>query len=437
VESLTCKKELVIEVPEEAVAREAAKITDQYARLARIPGFRPGRAPRALVGKRYQEAIREEVVQSLIPKYFEETVRDQKLVIAGEPRFEDLQFEEGRPIRAKATFEVYPEIELKDYKGLEVEADSAEVSASDIGEALERLRQNAATFEVIEDRPAADDDHVMVNYRGQDLMDADSEPIEAREGLVHLGGKGTVPAFTENLRGSRPGDIREFEMNYPDDYPSKRLAGRRVRYRVEVQSIKSKVLPPVDDELAKSVSDFSTLAELRESVRKDLEGKKQGTVNESTRRKLFEKLVTDYDFPVPEALVEAQLRRKLERAAAGVAAQGIDPRDTAIDWRALREEMRADAEREVRGTLVLKKIADAEKIEVSDEEVDETLRELAEEVRETPAALKTRLTREDGLAKLKSSRLNQKVLDFIYNNAKIINQSAGSSPLESESRVTA
>lgn len=436
-ESLTCKKELVIEVPEEAVAREAAKITDQYARLARIPGFRPGRAPRALVGKRYQEAIREEVVQSLIPKYFEETVRDQKLVIAGEPRFEDLQFEEGRPIRAKATFEVYPEIELKDYKGLEVEADSAEVSASDIGEALERLRQNAATFEVIEDRPAADDDHVMVNYRGQDLMDADSEPIEAREGLVHLGGKGTVPAFTENLRGSRPGDIREFEMNYPDDYPSKRLAGRRVRYRVEVQSIKSKVLPPVDDELAKSVSDFSTLAELRESVRKDLEGKKQGTVNESTRRKLFEKLVTDYDFPVPEALVEAQLRRKLERAAAGVAAQGIDPRDTAIDWRALREEMRADAEREVRGTLVLKKIADAEKIEVSDEEVDETLRELAEEVRETPAALKTRLTREDGLAKLKSSRLNQKVLDFIYNNAKIINQSAGSSPLESESRVTA
>ena len=436
-ESLTCKKELIIEVPEEVVAREAAKITDQYARLARIPGFRPGRAPRALVGKRYQEAIRDEVVQSLVPKYFEETIRDQKLVIASEPRFEDLQFEEGRSIRAKATFEVYPEIELKDYKGLEVEGDSAEVTASDIDEAIERLRQNAATFEVIEDRPAADGDHVMVNYQGQDLMDPDCEPIEAREGLVHLGGKGTVPAFTENLRGSRPGDVREFEINYPDDFPSKRLAGRRVRYRVEVQSIKKKVLPPVDDELAKSVSDFSTLAELRVSVRKDLEQKKQGTAKESTRRKLLEKLVSGYDFPLPESLVEAQLRRKLERAAAGVAAQGIDPRDVEIDWRALREEMRADAEREVRGSLVLKKIAEVEKIDVSEEEIDESVREVAQEVQEAPAALKTRLTREDGLARLKSSRLSQKVLDFIYNNAKIINQTVESSPLESENQVTA
>ena len=435
-ESLTCKKELIIEVPEEVVAREAAKITGEYARVARIPGFRPGHAPRALVGKRYREEIRGEVVQSLVPKYFEESIRDQKLVIAGEPRFEDLQFEDGQPIRAKATFEVYPEIGLKDYRGLEVEEDSAEVTASDVDGALERLRQNAATFEVIEDRPAADEDYVMVSYQGQDLMDSASEPIEVREGLIHLGGKGTVPAFTENLRGSRPGEVREFEINYPDDFPSKRLAGKRVWYRVEVQSIKQKVLSPVDDELAKSVSDFSTLADLKESVRNDLERKKQSGVKESARRKLFDKLAASYDFPVPETLVEAQLRRKLERAVAGMAAQGVDPRALEIDWSGLRDEMRVDAEREVRGTLVLRKIADAENIDVSEEEVDEAVRELAQEVQETPAALKSRLTREDGLARLKSSRLSQKVLDFIYNNAKITPQTSASSPLESENSVT-
>ncbi|HXJ91579.1 MAG TPA: trigger factor [Terriglobia bacterium] len=435
-ESPTCKKELIIEVPEEVVAREAAKITGEYARVARIPGFRPGHAPRALVGKRYREEIRGEVVQSLVPKYFEESIRDQKFLIAGEPRFEDLQFEDGQPIRAKATFEVYPEIELKDYKGLEVEEDSAEVTSIDVEEALERLRQNAATFEVIEDRPAADGDYVMVSYQGEDLMDSASEPIEVREGLIHLGGKGTVPAFTENLRDSRPGDVREFEINYPDDFPTKRLAGKRVRYRVEVQSIKQKVLPPVDDELAKSVSDFSTLADLREDVRKDLERKKQSGVKESARRKLFDKLTDSYDFPVPETVVEAQLRRKLERAAAGMAAQGVDPRTLQIDWRELRDEMRVDAEREVRGTLVLQKIAEAENIDVSDEEIDEAVRELAQEVQETPAALKSRLTREDGLVRLKSSRLSQKVLDFIYNNAKITPQTPASSPLESENSVT-
>jgi trigger factor len=436
VESLTCKKELIIEVPEEVVARESAKITGEYARVARIPGFRPGHAPRALVGKRYREEIRGQVVQTLLPKYFEESVRDQKLVIAGEPRFEDLQFEDGQPIRAKATFEVYPEIELKDYKGLEVEEDSAEVTSSDIDEALERLRQNAATFEVIEDRPAADGDYVMVSYQGQDLMDSASEPIEVREGLIHLGGKGTVPAFTESLLGSRPGDIREFEINYPDDFPGKRMAGKRVRYRVEVQSIKQKVPPPVDDELAKSVSDFSRLADLRESVRSDLERKKQNDVKESARRKLFDTLTASYEFPVPETLVESQLRRKLERAATGMAAQGVDPRTLEIDWRGLRDDMRGDAEREVRGTLVLWKIAEAEKIDVSEGEVDQAVRELAQEVQETPSALKSRLTREDGLARLKSSRLSQKVLDFIYNNAKITPQTPASSPLESESSVT-
>jgi trigger factor len=436
VESLTCKKELIIEVPEEVVAREAAKITGEYARVARIPGFRPGHAPRALVGKRYREEIRGEVMQSLVPKYFEESIRDQNFVIAGEPHFEDLQFEEGQPIRAKVTFEVYPEVELKDYKGLEVEEDSAEVTTSDVDEALERLRQNAATFEVIEDRPAADGDYVMVSYQGQDLMDSASEPIEVREGLIHLGGKGTVPAFTENLRDSRPGDVREFEINYPDDFPGKRLAGKRVRYRVEVQSIKQKLVPAVDDELAKSVSEFSTLAELRENVRKDLERKKQNDVKESARRKLFDKLTASYDFPVPETLVETQLRRKLERAAAGMAAQGVDPRTLEIDWRGLRDEMRVDAEREVRGTLVLRKIASAENIDVSEEEVDEAVRELAHEVQETPAALKGRLTREDGLARLKSSRLSQKVLDFIYNNATITPQTPASSPLESENPVS-
>jgi trigger factor len=436
VESLTCKKELIIDVPEEVVARETVKITGEYARIARIPGFRPGHAPRALVGKRYREEIRSKVVQSLVPKYFEESIRDQNFVLAGDPRFEDLQFEEGQPIRAKATFEVYPEIELKDYKGLEVEEDSPEVTESDVDEAVERLRQNAATFEVIEDRPAADGDYVMVSYQGQDLNDSGSDPIEVREGLIHLGGKGTVPAFTENLRGSRPSDVREFEVNYPDDFPIKRLARKRLRYRVEVQSIKQRSLPPTDDELAKSVSDFSTLAELRESVRKDLERKKQSSVRESARRKLFEKLADNYDFPVPETLVEAQLRRKLARAAAGMATQGVDARNVEIDWRGLRDEMRADAEREVRGTLVLRKIAEAENIDVSEEEIDEAVRELAQEMQETPAALKSRLTREDGLARLKSSRLSQNVLDFIYNNAKITPQTSAPSPLESENSVT-
>jgi trigger factor len=419
VDSPTCKRELIIEVPPDAIAKESEQITSQYARLARIPGFRPGKAPRALVGRRYREEIRGEIVQTLVPRYFEDRLREEKLHLAGEPQFEDLKFEEGQPIRAKATFEVYPEFELINYKGLEVEMPAASVSEADVDQAIDRLRERNATFEVVEDRPAAEGDYVMVNYRGENVQNSEAEPIEAKEGLIQLGGERTVPGFTENLTGVRTGDTREFDVQYKEDFPRKSLAGQTVRYRVEVQGIKKKVIPPADDEFAKSVSDFPTLGELREKVRADLEAQKQKSAESAAKQALAEKLGASYSFPVPDALVDDRLRRRLERFAETLAAQGIDPEAAQIDWRGLRDEMRADAEKDVRESLVLEAVARAEDIAVTPEELDETVRQVAESLRETPAALKTRLTRDGELAKLESSRRNLKALDFIYRNAKI------------------
>jgi trigger factor len=421
VEHETCKRELVIEVPVEAVARERDEITAQYARVARIPGFRPGRAPRSLVSKRFSDEIRSEVAQTLIPRYFEDRIREENLVIAGEPRFQDLQFEEGQALRAKASFEVYPDIKLKgEYCGLEIDGEPLAVSEGDVDEAIERTRQQNAAYEVVEGRPAGDDDYVMVDYHGQDLVNSSAEAVEVREGLIQIGGRGTVPEFTENLRGSQPGEVREFEVNYPDNFPNPRLRGRRIRYRVEVQSIKKKALPALDDELAKSVSDFSTLAELRQRVRQDLERARERRVENALKQKLLDKLVADYDFPVPETLVEGQMRRRVERAVSGLTAQGVDLEAAGIDWRRVGQDMRSDAERDVRGSLILDRIAEAEGFEVSENEIDEAVRDLAEAGNEPPAVLKTRLTREDGLARLKSNIRRQKALDLIYHSAKII-----------------
>ena len=424
-ESATCKRELVIEVPLEAVARESEQITAQYARVARIPGFRPGHAPRSLVSRRFREEIRSEVAQTLIPRYFEDRLREENLVVAGEPRFQDLQFEEGQALRAKASFEIYPDIQLKEnYRGVEIDDEPATVSDAEVDESVERTRQQNATFEVVEGRPAGDEDYVMVGYKGEDLANASAEGLEVREGLIQIGGPGTVPEFSENLRGSQPGDVREFEVNYADTFPNPRLRGRRIRYRVEVQSIKRKVLPPLDDELAKSVSDFSTLEEFRNQVRQDLETARRRRAQNAVRQRLLDRIVDSYDFPVPETLVENQVRRRLERAANGLASQGIDLEAAGIDWRRVRDDSRGDAERDVRGTLILDRIADAEKIEISEEDVDGAVRELAEAAQEPPAALKTRLTRENGLDRLKSNIRRQKALDLIYHSAKI-NQSSG------------
>jgi len=193
---------------------------------------------------------------------------------------------------------------------------------------------------------------------------------------------------------------------------------------VEIQSIKKKVVPPADDELAKSVSEFATLEELRTKLRGDLEKEAQRRAEVGAKNKLAEKLLEANRFPVPEVLVEAQLDRKMERVLGQLLSQGIDPRQTEVDWRKVREDSRSEAEKEVQAALILSRVADAEKIEVAEEEVDEVIREMAQARRMTAAELKTRLTGDGKLDTLKSTRRNQKALDFIYRNAKIIRKSA-------------
>jgi trigger factor len=421
VEPETCKKELVIEVPVDVVQRETESVTSQYRRLARIPGFRRGHAPPTLVLNRFRKDIQSEVVQSLLPKYFDEAVKGQKLSVVGRPRFEELKFETDQPLTCKATFEVFPEFELKEYKGLTVEEEAATVSDDDVEQALRRLQDNAATFEVVEGRGAADGDTLTVSYRGTERDHPQTEPLEAKEAMVSLGAEGTVAAFTENLRGVQPGEVRDFDVPYPADYPQKNLAGKTYHYRVEIQSLKKKVLPALDDELAKSVSEFSTLDELRLQVREDLDKTRQQRAEETAKQKLVEELEKAHPIPVPEALVEAQLDRRLEGTLTRLLSRGIDPRTVGVDWRKIREDSRAEAERDVRGALLLERIADVEKIEVSEEEVDELIRQMAAERREPPATLKTRLTQEGMVSRIKSSRRNQKALDLVYHSA-IINR---------------
>ena len=422
-EETNCKRELLIEIPVDVVRREADSVTSNHARQARVPGFRPGHAPASVVGRRFREEIRSEVVQALVPRYFEDAVKERKWSVVGRPRFEALQYEDDKPLSCKAIFEVFPEIELKEYKGLTVEEETPQVTEAEVDQAIEEVRQQAATFEVASERPAADGDYLTLSYKGEDLGVPASPPMEEREVTLELGGQRTLAAFSDNLRGVLAGEVREFEVAYPGDYPQKSLAGKNLRYRVEVLSIKQRVVPAADDELAKSVSELATLEELRGKLRKDLMERATRRTERASKQKLVEQLVQLHEFPVPVAMVEAAMERKLERTLSRLVAQGIDPRQASVDWRKVREDSRPEAEKDVRASLLLGKIADAEGLEVSEEEVDEVIREMAQEAHEPPAALKTRLTREDQLDSIKLSLRNQKAIDSIYRNAQITRKS--------------
>jgi trigger factor len=418
VEAETCKRELLIEIPVDAVRKEADKVVARYSRSVRVPGFRPGHAPAHIVRQRYREEIKSEVVQLLVPKFFNDAVKERQLSAVSEPEFEDLKFEEGQSLTCKATFEVLPEFELKEYKSIEVKEEPVNVTEVEVDKGLEELRESAATYEVVSDRPAEDGDDVTVSYQGRDLKDPKAEPIEGREIVIHLDAQdgGT---FDEHLRGAKAGDRREFEVSYPEDSPSKRLAGKTISYRVQVHGIKRKVLPGVDDGLARTVSEFSTVEELRGKVRQDVERLQRRNIERTVRQKLVEELLKRHEFPVPESMVKDQLEHRMKSAVAQLVAQGIDPRLAQLDWGKLREKMQPEAEHAVRAAIILERIAGAEKIEVSEEELDERIREIAQQRGEAPAAVKTRLTRDGALAKLQSSCRSQKALDFVYRNAQI------------------
>jgi trigger factor len=345
--------------------------------------------------------------------------------IVGRPHFADLKFEDDSPLTCTAKFEILPEFELKEYKGLEVEQGPVDVTEDEVRKSLDDLQQRAATFEPVEGRAAQDSDYVSVNYRGVDKADAEAKPLEATEAMVHLSKEGSVPEFTENLLGTKAGDVRDFDVNYPEDYASKPLAGKSLSYHVEVQAVKKKVVPELDDEFAKSVSELKTMDELRARVSENLSAHKKYEAENEAKQNLLNQLVDTHTFPVPDTLVDGQVDAKLERLLSRLISQGIDPRSVGLDWQKLREDGRPEAEKDVRGSLILEKVAEAEAIEVKEEEVDELIRELAQERHEAPAAVKTRLTRDGELPTIERRLRNQKALDLIYRNATIKPKSEG------------
>ncbi|MGH9357419.1 MAG: trigger factor [Terriglobia bacterium] len=418
----TCKRELVIEIPSDVVRKESESLAVRYARTVRVPGFRPGRVPRELVLRRFSGAIREEVAQTLVPRFFQDAIKEKNLAVVGDPRFEEVKIEDDQPLTCKATFEIYPAIEVGDYNGLEATDERVPVADEDVDKALEEMRQGAATLEVVEDRPAADGDILTVRYEGWDMKAPKTRLVESKEGPVRLGEKHTLAEFNQNLQGTRPGDVREFEVTYAADFPETRLARKTVRFRAEVQSVKHKVAPPLDDGLAKTVSHLSTLDELKAEVRKQIEERRDREAEAAVKSKLLDALIERVKFPVPEALIEERLDEKLGNLAGQLIDQGVDPKRANWDWAKLRSDFRSGVEREVRGSLVLGKIADAEHLEVTEDEIDEAIRQLSAGSEETPAALKTRLTRNGRLARLQSGRRNQKALDLIYRKAKVVRQ---------------
>jgi trigger factor len=413
----TCRRELELEIPAEDVQKAVARVAKEFARVARVPGFRPGKAPETLIRRRFAEDIKSEVLQSLVPNQIERAVSENKMVPITQPQIDKVDFAEAGPVKFRATFEVLPEFELGQYKDLEVEIEDAKVEDADVDKALEELRDRAANFVPLEGRPIADGDYAQLKLKG--IPAGGGEIIEAESVLCHVGGEETMDAFNTNLRGANAGEHKNFDVSYPPDYPDAKLQGKTYSYSVEILANKEKKRPELNDEFAKDVSEAQTVDDLRKKIRENLEGARSQQQNEQTRQTLLAKLVAAHDFPVPQALVEHQMDSRLERTVRSLAAQGVDPRAVNVDWVSLRSRQKDRAVEDVKAELLLDRIASAENIDVTDEDVEKQIEAMAQRSGESATAVRANLTRQGALDRMKSKLRSEKTLDWLCQNSRI------------------
>jgi trigger factor len=419
-----CKKLVRIEVEAQKVDEAFDSVTKEFQREAAFPGFRPGKAPREMVLRKYSKNIEDEVKSKLMSDAYKKAVEEQKLDVLTKPDIEEIQFSRGQPFQFAATVETAPEFELPEYKGIPVKRETRTVSDEDVEKALEALRQPHSSFNTVE-RPAQTGEIVVVNYTGT----VDGKPIteiaptakslnEAKNFWVEIGGTAFIPGFADQLLGAKAGDKRTVTVDFPANFVTPELAGKKGTYSVEVVEVKEKVLPPVDEAFAKNYG-AESLEKLRAGVRRDLENELTYGQNKQVRNQLVRSLLNRVNFELPETAVSQETRSVVydlvqENAKRGVSRETIEKEKDQIYAAATH-----GAKERVKVAFLLQKIAEKEDIKVSQQEIAQRINTLATMYQIPPEKFAKDLQQRNGLIQVYDQIMNEKVIDYLQQNAKI------------------
>jgi trigger factor len=410
------RKNLRVEIPTDIVNAEIDRIAQDYSRKARIPGFRPGKAPARVIKQRYRDQILHDVAHDLIPRAIDNALRERGVEAVEPPDVRDVTVDEGQPLTFTASFDTVPPFETGDYGGLSLRRPESHVESEAVDLALQRLRERAARFLPVEGRGLEQGDTVVVDL---ERKDADGK-VDAHENVsVELGAKANPPGFDEHLLGLAAGASKTFAIQYPADYTIAELANAEVTYTVVAKELKRRVLPELDDEFAKDLGEFETLDALRARVREDLEHEARHSAERDVRADLMKQLAARVPFEVPPSLVERELDRRLEDFARRLMEQKIDPRQAGIDWDAFRESQREVARDAVAGAIYLDEVARRERLDATPDEIEQEVGRWAERSGRTPAAVRAALEKEGGMSRVSAGLRREKSIDFLMARATL------------------
>jgi trigger factor len=421
-------REIEVSVDAETVSKAFRTVVKKYQKLARIPGFRVGKVPESVIKSRFAKDVRQEVLDELVSARFQSAILEQKLNPVSQPQLTNLFLVDGQPLQFKAAFEVLPEIDITGYDAIAVEKPAVELSDDEFDAELARAMDSHGTVETVEEaRAIVDGDWAEIEFKGE-MQELDqtvgedglvnvtpTEPIIGEDVLIEIGGKNTLPAFTDALRGTTVGQEMTFEVTYPAEFGEPRLAGRTVKYDVTVKAIKSKSFPAKDDELAKQMGDYESWSDFETKLREMSAGRKKDSLENGAKEKMLEELIGKFQFPVPESFVQQQIDARLDRGLRALAQQGMTSDDMRkLDFNRLREAQRDQAVAEVKASLILDRVAEAEKVEVTNDELERELMILSLQSREPFEATRDRMAQDGGLDRMREQMRREKTGTVLY-----------------------
>jgi trigger factor len=411
-----CKHEVEIIVPLDEVNHETEHVVTDVQKKAHLPGFRPGKAPVSIIKSRFKDAIRQDVLEHIVPKAFRKKADEEHWNVVGTPNVTDVHFHDGEPLRFKAQFEIAPEFDVSNYRGVEVPYAEPQVSEEDVSKRIEEIRERKSEYVNEDPRPLALGDHALIAI--ESVAGIEGQAIQSDDMAIHLGNPETMPEFNEHLVGMSPEDEKEFDVTYPADYGQQRLAGKTVRFKVRVKAVRRKELPEMNDEFARDLGDYQNLDELREAIRKVIFAEREFAAQQEAKGKIVDSLVASHEFPVPQAYVDFQIESNVRRSVREITGRDMDLRSLNLDWNKLREQQGERATQDVKASLLLEKVADAESIHATNDEVDRELQRIAKAEREAVAALRMRFEKDGTLGRIASRIRTEKVLNFLFEHAR-------------------
>ena len=416
----SCKREIAIEVPWTDISQESNRIVESFRRQARVPGFRPGKTPDTIIRSRYRKEIRQQIIEQLIPKFFHAEAVKNKYEVVGKPHFHDLDMEDGEPMKFRAEFEVIPEFELNKYRRLQVPYSEPEISDSQIDAELKVLQEQHASFVNLDPRPLEDGDVAVLSLSSNKIPDGPK--IDQKDTTIALAEEGTLPEFTDNLRGRSPGETVDFEVHYPEDFSNQELAGKTISFHAAINGLRKKEIPDLNDNFATEIGDFQTLDEARSGLREKIGDAMRRTAMDAAKTNLLDQIVDTHDFEVPNSMIESQVMRRLEGRLGSLQRQGVDIKKLDVDWKKVSADEREPALRDVRGGLILERIARTESLKASPEEIDDQIRTYATQNQLTVATARKKLAEAGALDRLQAQLSRDKALSLLFDEAEKVDE---------------